>query len=112
MLVVPALVVGFTTYLDCCLGVLIMRFIVLLLLLGGCATTGLTDIIQKDVHQAELQEICGGPGKPIFEVYGCKRAAFNRCYIYVLTEAEHPSFAEYKDTIEHERQHCREGKFH
>ena len=80
--------------------------------LCGCSTTGLTDIVQHDVHQAELQEICGGPGKPIFEVYGCKRSAFNRCYIYVLTEAEHPSKAEYKDTIAHEKRHCSEGRFH
>jgi hypothetical protein len=90
------------------------NFLALLLLaaLAGCATTGLTDIVQKDVPQTELQEICGGPGKPIFEVYGCKRVAFNRCYIYVLTKAEHPSDAEYKDTVEHERRHCTEGKFH
>lgn len=102
---------GLTAYLDSHLGVY-MRYLAMLLLLSGCATSGLIDIVQEDVQQAKLQEICGGPGKPIFEVYGCKRVAFNRCYIYVLTRAEHPSEKEYLDTIEHERRHCSEGKFH
>lgn len=104
-----------TVVIDFCLVVYysrVMRFLILTLFLSGCATSGLTDIVQEDVQQAKLQEICGGFGKPIFEVYGCKRTAFNRCYIYVLSKTEHPSEEEYIDTVEHERRHCREGKFH
>lgn len=89
-----------------------MRYLSILLMLSGCATTGLTDIVQQDVHQEELQIICSSGGKPIYPVYGCKRASFGRCYVYILTLEEHPSKDEYEDTVQHERRHCIEGHFH
>jgi len=90
-----------------------MRFLILLLAaLAGCATSGLTDIVQEDLPRSKLYEVCE-PHKHIsFTLYGCKRTAFNRCYIYVLSESEHPSREEYLDTVEHEKRHCNEGKFH
>ncbi len=89
-----------------------MRIFALLLFLTGCVTTGLTEIVQEDLPRSKLYDVCE-PYKHIsYALYGCKRQAFNRCYIYVLTENEHPSREEYLDTIEHERRHCKEGNFH
>lgn len=89
-----------------------MRILAVLLLLCGCATTGLTDIVQEDVTISKLYDICE-PNKRISStLYGCKRQAFNRCYVYVLLESEHPSREEYLDTVQHERRHCVEGRFH
>lgn len=84
---------------------------VLLSLLVGCATTGLTDITQTDVSQDELQAICS-PHRLIPTLFGCKKQAFGRCYIYVLRLEEHPSPEEYRDTVVHERKHCLLGQFH
>lgn len=84
----------------------------MLLALSGCATTGLTDIVQQDLTRDQLYEACEPYKHVSYTLYGCKRAAFNRCYIYVLSKNEHPSEEEYADTVEHERRHCQEGKFH
>jgi hypothetical protein len=75
--------------------------IVALVLLSGCATP----IRQVDLPRAELQTTC----RTTNPIYGC--ADFCPT-IYVLREADHPNHAEYLDTIEHERRHCREGNFH
>ncbi len=89
-----------------------MKVLVSLLLLCGCATTGLTDIVQEDLSRPKLYDVCEPSKHVSFTLYGCKRQAFNRCYIYVLTESEHPSREEYLDTVEHERRHCKDGNFH
>ena len=82
------------------------------LLLTGCASTGLTDIVQEDMTRSKLYDICEPMKHISYVLYGCKRTAFNRCYIYILAEREHPSREEYLDTVEHEKKHCTEGRFH
>jgi hypothetical protein len=89
-----------------------MRVLALLLLLSGCSTTGLTDIVQTDLPRSKLYDVCEPRKHVSFTLYGCKSAAFNRCYIYILSESEHPSREEYLDTVAHERRHCIEGRFH
>ena len=90
-----------------------MRYsLIVFLLLCGCATSGLTDIVQEDLQRSKLYDVCEPYKHLSVTLYGCKRTAFNRCYIYVLAENEHPSREEYLDTVEHEKRHCSEGKFH
>jgi hypothetical protein len=68
--------------------------------------------VQEDVTISKLYDICEPYKRISMTLYGCKRAAFNRCYVYVLLESEHPSKEEYLDTVKHEKQHCLEGRFH
>jgi hypothetical protein len=86
--------------------------LIVVLLLTGCATPELNDIVQSDLSKDDLYSVCEPYKRISYTLYGCKREAFNRCYIYVLRKEEHPSIEEYIDTVEHERRHCLEGAFH